>query len=401
MRVLQITTVLQVGTLVLRRALGRSVGISVPFGPWLALTLLVPLALLVYAWLPVCQRRLGRAFLPLALLVGAAQAVAEKYLITAVLVPPAQQELETLLLLVRSWFAFVVITALVAWQYPLRWALLTALLLSLIDGAVSLPFTGPGTPLFAVLLAVFVARTYSLLVGTLGVGWLMQRQRQQQQALAAANRRLAQLAALAEQLAASQERNRLARELHDTLAHTLSGVSVQLEAVQALWEGDAAAAHTMLEQALASTRAGLTDARRALRALRASPLEELGLARAVSQLAETQAARTGLQLVLAVPPQLDGLAPEVEQCVYRVAQEALTNVGRHAAARTVQVELGCAAGQVRLRIADDGQGFDVAAVDGAHYGVQGLRERAALLGGTLAVESRPGQGTTVRLALRR
>ena len=179
MRVLQITTVLQVGTLVLRRALGRSVGISVPFGPWLALTLLVPLALLVYAWLPACQRRLGRAFLPLALLVGAAQAVAEKYLITAVLVPPAQQELETLLLLVRSWFAFVVITALVAWQYPLRWALLTALLLSLIDGAVSLPFTGPGTPLFAVLLAVFVARTYSLLVGTLGVGWLMQRQQQQ------------------------------------------------------------------------------------------------------------------------------------------------------------------------------------------------------------------------------
>jgi signal transduction histidine kinase len=250
-----------------------------------------------------------------------------------------------------------------------------------------------------VAILLFAGRTFAVTAIALGVGWLMQRQRAQQRALAAANQQLAHYAATTEQLAVSQERNRLARELHDTLAHSLSGVTVQLEAVQALWEVDPTGARTMLDQALRSTRSGLSEARRALHALRAQPLEDVGLALAVRTLAESVATRAGLTLAVTVPKQLDQLAPDVEQCVYRVAQEALTNVARHAEARALQVVLACENGCLLLTIADDGRGFDPSSVNGAHFGLQGLRERAELIGGRLEVESRPQQGTTVRLAI--
>src|SRR6185436_18832864 len=131
----------------------------------------------------------------------------------------------------------------------LRWVLVSALLLSCLDAALSLPFIRPGSQLYTLLLIMLAARTLSLTLVALGSGWLMTRQREQRQALAAGNQKLAQYAATTEQLAVSQERNRLARDLHDTLAHSLSGVSVQLEAVQALWDVNADAARKMLDQA--------------------------------------------------------------------------------------------------------------------------------------------------------
>src|SRR5689334_5255301 len=233
----------------------------------------------------------------------------------------------------------------------------------------------------------------------LGFAWLITRQREHRAALAEANRKLAQYAATTEQLAVSQERNRLARDLHDTLAHSLSGVSVQLEAVQALWDVNADAARKMLDQATANTRSGLTEARRALQALRAKPLEDLGLVLALSTLAESVAARAGLNLDLDVHNHLDHLAPEVEQCIYRVAQEALTNVARHAGARSLRVALTHDNGALTLTISDDGRGFDPAAVNGTHYGLKGLRERAEMIGATLEVSSRPEQGTSIQLEI--
>jgi signal transduction histidine kinase len=278
--------------------------------------------------------------------------------------------------------------------------LVSALLLSCLDAALSLPFIRPGSQLYTLLLITLAARTFSVTLVALGVSWLMKRQREQQQALAAANQKLTQYAATTEQLAVSQERNRLARDLHDTLAHSLSGVTVQLEAVQALWDVNADAARKMLDQATSNTRSGLTEARRALQALRAKPLEDLGLALALSTLAESMAARTGLKLDLDVHNHLDHLAPDVEQCIYRVAQEALTNVARHADARSLRVALTHDNRQLKLAIIDDGRGFDPAAVNGMHYGLKGLRERAEMIGATLEVYSRPEQGTTIRLEIR-
>jgi signal transduction histidine kinase len=227
---------------------------------------------------------------------------------------------------------------------------------------------------------------------------LVNRQRIQRQALAEANLKLTTYAATAERLAVSQERIRLAQELHDTLAHSLSAVTVQLEAAEAIWDMDAAKARTMVDGALGNTRSGLTEARRALQALRAGPLEEVGLRVAVGNLARSMAARSNLELELTLPDQLPRLTQAEEHCLYRVAQEALSNVARHARATQVRVALQLTRGHLTLTIADDGRGFDVATVNGGHYGLKGLRERAELVGASLDIVSAQPHGTTLTLS---
>ncbi len=401
-RVIRILTLaVAVGPLLLRRPVGTMMGITLPLATWLLFALPAPLVLLALAWWPAAPRRLGRAFLPIILVLGSVNFILEKYITLAWLTPPASHQLNSLLLLVRLWFIFHVITLLVVWQYSLRWTVASAVILSLADGVLSLPFVPPDSPLFPLFVALFAARTVTVVGVALGVGWLLQRQRRQQQALAEANRKLAQFSATAERLAVTQERNRLAREMHDTLAHSLSAVAVQLEAVAALWDADPPGARALLEQAEESTRIGLREARRALKSLRASPLDEVGLPVAIANLARSTAARGGLKLDLAAPAHLDALPPEQEQCVYRVAAEALENVARHAQATRLRVALTRVDDAVTLTVADDGCGFDVAGVDDdQRFGLRGMRERVEMLGGALVITSQVGQGTTVQLTVR-
>jgi len=199
-------------------------------------------------------------------------------------------------------------------------------------------------------------------------------------------------------LAISRERNRLAHELHDTLAHSLSGVAVQLEAIDTILDTNPDEAKALLQQSLATTRSGLNETRRALRALRAGPLEDLGLALAMRSLAESVASRNGLKLSLDVPEHLENLSPELEQDIYRVAQEALENVARHAQAKNVKVRLSQNKDQLELIISDNGRGFDPSKIDAiTKFGIQGMRERTEMLGGNLEVDSRPEGGTMIRL----
>lgn len=400
LRLMQVLSVLHVASIILvRRSLGARLGIEVPAGGALLLSLAIPVFLVFYTWIPWWRPKLGRAFVPIGLALISFEIIADKYLSLLWLVPDAEQELELIMLMVRIWFTFHIITLLVAWQYSWRWTLVAVVILSFADLVLSLPFIRSDSPLYRLFLFLFAIRTQTVTIVALGIGWLINRQREQNAALAVANRRLAQSAATMEQLAASQERNRLARELHDTLAHSLSGVTVQLQAVQALWEVNVNGARQMLDQALQSTRNGLTEARRALQSLRASPLEDLGLALAVSDLAESVAARANLRLDLDVKNHLENISPEVEQCIYRVAQEALTNIARHAEAQTIRVALVRKNGQLTLTIADDGHGFNLDAVNGAHYGLKGLRERAEMVGAALQIESGVQRGTTIRLVL--
>jgi signal transduction histidine kinase len=202
-----------------------------------------------------------------------------------------------------------------------------------------------------------------------------------------------------EQLTISRERNRLSRELHDTLAHTLSALVVQLDAVMAVWEPIPSRAREMLEGMLETTRRGLDDTRRSLRALRAAPLEEMGLALAVRTLTEDFAARNGLSLDLEISEDVGRLSPEVEHGLYRVAQEALENVNQHAGAQHVQVKLGKNNGDLFLIVADDGRGFDTD-MDASEQqlGLQGMYERAEMIGARLEVLSEKDKGTTIRLS---
>ena len=240
------------------------------------------------------------------------------------------------------------------------------------------------------------------------VAYLMAQQRQQRASLAAAteeqartNQQLVHYAASLEELTISRERNRLARELHDTLAHSLSAVTVQLGAVKTLWGSRPDAAKTLLDQADDSARDGLQEARRALQALRASPLEDLGLVLALEGLAKEAAVRAGVTLHCDVPDEkLTFLEPHIEQGIYRVAQEALENCVRHAEAKTLWVTMIYSAEKIQLTIRDDGQGFDPSqTIPTGQYGVAGMEERARVIGGTLLVESSRGEGTTVQLVV--
>lgn len=254
-----------------------------------------------------------------------------------------------------------------------------------------------GPPVGGMLTEAAIRLVLFLMIGYVVVR-ISRAHRQQRAELLEANSRLGDYASNLEQLTTSRERNRMARELHDTLAHTLSGVSVQLEAVRSLWDADPLESRRVLERALAATRQGLTETRRALNDLRASPLDDLGLALAIRNLAEAEASRAGFTLVLEIPEQLDDLSPALRQCVYRTVQEALANIDRHASASQVQITIRRAKDRLALAVCDDGQGFDPASVDTGHsFGIRGMCERAELLGGRLEVESSPGAGACIRL----
>lgn len=390
-----------------RRLYTTTLGISAPFEHYLIVMLPGAILLNAYVWLPWPRTHLKQAFLPIGIGLFAAVAIVEKQLSISWLSPISVQELAVLLLTLRIWLTFQVVVLVVAWQYRRSSVLVVALGLTVFDWALSMPWISSHSTLFPIFLLMTAARIFTILATGLVMGWLLAREREQRRALAEANRKLALAATTAEQLAVSQERNRMARELHDTLAHSLSGVTVQLEAVDALWEVNPTQARAMVNQALYSTRNGLTEARRALQALRATPLEDLGLTRAISNLAEDMAVRTGLKLELSVPARLEDIPPDVEQCVYRITQEALTNVVRHAQAHSVRVILQQTPDLLTLKIADDGRGFNLDADQhnnalnstGAHFGLKGLRERAQMVGGNLNVDSNRNQGTTLQFTI--
>lgn len=342
--------------------------------------------LFAYLAAPWPRRLLGGWFLPIAL----AAATAGPILADAASPGPGADP-------ARLYFWLILPLLLISAQYGTRSLLLfTAVIVLLPPLAAALRGAGAGE------LQLHAAHAAGRLIIFLLAGYVVVQisgaQRRQRAELAGRNAELAQLAAAREQLATSQERNRLARELHDTLAHTLSAVNVQLKALEVLVDQDPAEARALLRRLQEQTRDGLAESRRALAALRARPVDELGLVGALRRGATEAAGRCGLELELRLPDQGPRLAPHLEQQIYQVAVEAIANVARHAGARRLVVELATAGRELRLRVADDGAGFTPdAAGPAGHYGIRGMRERAALLGGELQIGSAPGAGTTVTL----
>jgi len=211
---------------------------------------------------------------------------------------------------------------------------------------------------------------------------------------------LVSLAVERSRLRAAEERNRLAREIHDTIAQSLAALTMQLEAVDAR-AGAAGDAHLResASRALALARATLEEARRSVLELRAAPLEGRSLPEALERLAAEASAGAGAP---SIAVRIEGAASgegeppaAVEVGLYRIAQQAVTNLARHAGARHALVRLIHEPDRLRLRIEDDGAGFDPSAVPPGRFGLLGMSERARLLGGTLTVESAPGAGTAV------
>jgi two-component system NarL family sensor kinase len=199
------------------------------------------------------------------------------------------------------------------------------------------------------------------------------------------------------QVGAVEERNRLAREIHDTLAQGLTAVSLQLESADALLEAEAdpARIRQMVQQALALTRANLEEARRSVLDLRAAPLAGRTLVEALVLLAE----ETPLPVDLLVTGGNQPLPSRVETGLYRIAQEAINNTCHHARASQIVVKLVVTPQTVTLTVEDDGRGFDLETITSNRFGLVGLNERVKLLNGRFHIESSPGQGTRVEAEL--
>ena len=207
------------------------------------------------------------------------------------------------------------------------------------------------------------------------------------------------------QAAVARERLRMARDLHDTLAHTLAALLTQIRLMHKL----AGLQNTMmltaeLEKAEEATRTGLMEARAAITQLRSNPVREFGLESALRQLASNFGQRTGIRMTVESSGSLPLLQTDRAETMFRIAEEAFHNIERHANARSVVVELSetpqNGASCVVLRVEDDGCGFDPSVTpDGQapHYGLRGMQEQAALIQMVLEIHSAPGRGTAIKL----
>ena len=209
----------------------------------------------------------------------------------------------------------------------------------------------------------------------------------------------ARLFARSTRLGAVEERNRLAREIHDTLAQGLTATALQLESADALLDAGSQKAHEPLRRALSLTRSNLEEARRSVLDLRAAPLEGRPLSGALKALVDGWEAETGIGVRYLTVNASRPLPPRVEAALYRICQEALTNVARHAGAQRVTVRLVATPERVQLVVEDDGRGFDASEVPEDRHGLLGMRERAEMLGGALEVRSGPGAGTRIEATI--
>jgi two-component system NarL family sensor kinase len=210
----------------------------------------------------------------------------------------------------------------------------------------------------------------------------------------------ARLYAHSAEFGAAEERNRLAREIHDTLAQGLTGIALKLETADALLEAgaDAEKLRHVVQQALGLTRANLEEARRSVLDLRAAPLEGRSLADALTSLAANwNIGHRTPQIEVDTTAGKRPLPIRIETGLFRISQEALNNIAQHANARHIRLQLVTTPQQVTLRIRDDGQGFDPSQVPPGSFGLIGLNERAKLMGGQLQLHTGPGEGTGIEV----
>src|SRR6266700_3484342 len=205
----------------------------------------------------------------------------------------------------------------------------------------------------------------------------------------------------ATRLATIEERNRLAREIHDTLAQGLAAITLQLETADALAASRPERAHEDIRRALSLARSNLEEARRSVMDLRAAPLQNRTLPEALAALAQHSCTDPTVDMQYSYSPAGDfpALPARLEEGIYRIAQEALANACKHARAQHIDVTLTVEDQYLHFMVQDDGCGFDPDKVTGigseGHFGLIGMAERVKLLGGSICVSSEPGAGTCI------
>ena len=371
--------------------MGRNFSLEVQ--AWI--NLIANAGLFAYLSLPVLERKLKRYYLPIGL---AAYTLAS---MTSSLMYLLESSPDRYLYIARSWSLMpvqIVVLVVLAWQYGFRPALIYTVFTTALEISVSLLVFKRINLEILPILGMPIVRAFAFGSVANIISSLMQAQRAQKRQLLQANLQLGQMNATLERLAVSRERNRLARELHDTLAHTLSGTAVNLEAMKTLVPPADAQLQTMLNDSLSAVRNGLGETRRALADLRSQPLDDLGLEEALRAAMRNLAERTGVNIEVAIRLGQVTLPPLVEQTYYRVTQEAAENIFRHAEASLASLNLAWEGRKLRLVLKDDGRGFDPQEQAALHqFGLRGLRERATAIAAELEIQSQPGEGTEIVL----
>ena len=245
----------------------------------------------------------------------------------------------------------------------------------------------------------FMYATFIRVVTLLLVAFMIERlvnvQRAQRDQLRQVNLKLTRQALAMEKIATMEERNRIARELHDTLAHTLSGLAVQLEAIKTVTPTQAES-QEMIDRALENTRDGLNETRNVLKNLRAAPIQELGFEQAMYHLVDTMQP-DGLPVIdLFISRSIPILSKELEHTIYRITQESINNALQHAKADSIKVSITMVSHTLCVVVKDNGIGFDTnQRTTQRGYGLFGIMERAEMMGGRLDVQSKDQQGTTI------
>jgi signal transduction histidine kinase len=371
------------------------------------------LMLLIYLSLPMLKTRLGKTYLPIAIGWATVMPLLLQHLTlygafdqltlltsTQQLAMPDVQNTLFLAIVNQTILVLIVPLIIVGWAYSRSVLFWYCLGIFIFDLVMTILLLRTQFTLFLLFFALSIFRTMLHVVTGVMINQIVRIQLEQQRYLLEANVKLQEYAVIREQLATSRERTRLARELHDTLAHTLSAATVQLEAVVLIWDQQPQKAQQMIVKSTAMMRDGLAETRRALQALRAGPLDHENLLDAISALADSLMMRYPLRITLHAETSLTIQQAAVEHGLYRIVQEAMFNAARHAHATTLAIRIFRTAGHLTITVADDGVGFDAQdTLAEGHFGLRGMVERAQLIDADVQVTSAPSNGTTVTITL--
>jgi signal transduction histidine kinase len=295
-------------------------------------------------------------------------------------------------------FLFLVMAAYAFYYLPNRWAVFIGFLAATLIIAENLG-GARAVPLPASLLQAW-SSSIGLLFSIIGVAWIGQfaRQNRERQIL------LEQLQAMQGELASAErqagileERARLAREIHDTLAQGLVGIVMHLEAANQILSADTSVVSQHLDQARRAARDNLAEARRFVWALQPEALERDALPNALARVAQLWSEENHIPVAVSITGDACTLMPDFEVTLLRAAQEALANIAKHAHAHQVNLTLSYMNDQIVMDVNDDGIGFDLPKMDtdsqADGFGLAGMRQRVERLGGRLSIESAVGEGT--------
>jgi PAS domain S-box-containing protein len=196
-----------------------------------------------------------------------------------------------------------------------------------------------------------------------------------------------------------RERKLIAYEIHDGLAQQLVGAVYRFQSIEALRDRDPDAALELFDEALRLLREAMAETRRLISGLRPPILEDAGVVDALDYLITEQRQRGCPEIEFVHPDQFERLAPLLKSAIFRIVQECLTNACRYSQSQKIRIELGRSGDRVQVEVCDWGIGFDPAQVGSGHYGLQGIRQRAQVLGGSATIDAAPGRGTRVRVDL--